>query len=336
MNQTETALELRGENLPALKLAVEMWAARTTDASSPRREDYLRDKRGVVLSFFAFAGKHPAEVVPADVKRWREHLEGRNLKETTVYHWLSLVSSFYEWVIAAGNLDPGLRLNPARPALPKPPKPYSSGSAKSLEDWELAALLGEVEQKAVRGNVVAKRDLAILLLYVLTGLRRQEVIRLTGRDVVLREDRVTVRTKVKGGEFRSLAVADPSVREALLDYLSASGRAGALSSPAPLWTRHDHAGRPGAALTSHAFVKNLKRYALRAGIGEVRLHQTRHTFGRIVSEETGSMEKVQEALGHRNRSTTHVYVAQIVEKRDLYSGRILDRLKGARRPSGES
>jgi hypothetical protein len=35
-------------------------------------------------------------------------------------------------------------------------------------------------------------------------------------------------------------------------------------------------------LTSHAFVKNFKRYARDAGVREVQQHQTQHTSARIV------------------------------------------------------
>lgn len=94
-----------------------------------------------------------------------------------------------------------------------------------------------------------------------------------------------------------------------------------------MWTRHDRAGRPGAALSSHAFVKNLKRYARGAGVGDVHLHQTKHSFARIVAEETGSITDTQDALGHRNASTTRVYVQRIAVKRDRHSQKITSRLR---------
>lgn len=97
-------------------------------------------------------------------------------------------------------------------------------------------------------------------------------------------------------------------------------------SDRPLWTRHDRAGKPGAPLTSHAFDKNLKQYARAAGVGKVHIHQMRHTFARIVAEETGSIIETQDALGHKNLSTTRVYVRRIVVKRDRHSRRITSRL----------
>jgi site-specific recombinase XerD len=90
-------------------------------------------------------------------------------------------------------------------------------------------------------------------------------------------------------------------------------------------TRHDRADRLGEALSSHCFVKNLKKYAKEAGVEGFHLHRTRHTFARIVSEVTGDITATQNALDHQNRSTTRVYVQRIAVKRDLYSEEISKR-----------
>jgi site-specific recombinase XerD len=94
---------------------------------------------------------------------------------------------------------------------------------------------------------------------------------------------------------------------------------------APMWTRHDNPRLTGEALTSHAFVRNLKLYAREAGLGHVHLHQTRHTYARIVSEETGSMTATQDALDHADLSTTAVYVQRIAVKRDHYTNEVSKR-----------
>ena len=47
---------------------------------------------------------------------------------------------------------------------------------------------------------------------------------------------------------------------------------------------------------------------------------------RMAAEDTGSITEMQEALGHRNLSTTRVYVESIAIKRDKYSDRISKRV----------
>jgi integrase len=174
---------------------------------------------------------------------------------------------------------------------------------------------------------VGKRDYALLLFYFLTGLRRSEVISLRGRDMEFKEDTLVIKYRRKGGKFTAREVSDPSAHEALTDYLMASGRLNVLGSERPLWTRHDRAGKPGAPLTSRAFVENLKGYAKSAGLAHIHLHQTRHTYARIVAEETGSFLEAQEALDHENQAATRVYVQRITVKADRHGRRIADRMK---------
>lgn len=135
---------------------------------------------------------------------------------------------------------------------------------------------------------------------------------------------------MKGGRYRTMKVNDPDVKATLLDYLTEAKRLHVLKTDAPLWTRHDHQKFAGESLSSYAFVKNLKRYARDAGVGDVHLHQTRHTFARIVQEETGSFNETQEALDHENLATTRVYVQRIAVKADKHSRKIAERMKASR------
>jgi integrase len=304
----------------AIKNAATLWADATTDAESARRTDLLRDKIRAVVTFFEFTGKHLVAVLPSDVKRWQEAQEAAGLRHSTVYTRLSLLSSFFEWAKREPAIGALLTSNPVRLARPKAPRAYQTESAKALSDDELRALLAVVRSRAQdSAAVTAKRDYALLLLYVLTGMRRQELISLRGRDVKLHGDTLIISGRVKGGDYVGREVRDPVVRSALLDYLSAGNRQDVLGSERPLWTRHDRAGKPGAPLTSHAFVLNMKSYARNAGIKDFHLHQTRHTFARLVAERTGSIVETQDALGHKNPATTRVYVRRIAVKRDKHS-----------------
>jgi integrase len=306
-----------------LKGAVSLWASSTT-GESERRQDLLRDKQRIVLSFFRHVEKLPGEVEPTDVQGWLRDLEGKGISAGTSYQHACLLSSFYSWALKDPEVGQHVRRNPARLARPRAPKPYQTESVKGLSDEEVGALVRAVRRRAQGGDIVGKRDYALLLLYLATGLRRQEAISLRGKDVHLGET-LMLEYRAKGGDYRSREVREPQVKEALMDYLSSAKRLHALKSDAPLWTRHDRAGKPGETLTSHCFVKNLKKYAKEAGVEGFHLHRTRHTFARIVSELTGDITATQNALDHQNRSTTRVYVQRIAVKRDLYSEEVSKR-----------
>src|SRR5215213_9534781 len=225
----------------ALRGAVSLWASATT-SKSERCADLLRDKQRIVLNFFRHTGKLPSEVEPADVQGWLRDLEEEGISASTCYQHACLLSSFYSWAMKDPEVGQHVRRNPARLARPKAPKPYQTESVKALSDEEVGLLVSTLRRRAQAGEVVGKRDYALLLLYLATGLRRQEAIGLRGKDVHVGETLV-LEYRAKGGDYRGREVKESRVKEALLDYLMASGRMHALKTDAPLWTRHDRAGK---------------------------------------------------------------------------------------------
>src|SRR5215213_4157538 len=97
----------------ALHTAIQFWAEGSTRAETFDRAAKLHDKMQVVDSFFAFTGKHPGDVNPDDVRRWREHLESRKQKPATVYARVSRVSAFFKWLMTDPMLGQHIRSNPA-------------------------------------------------------------------------------------------------------------------------------------------------------------------------------------------------------------------------------
>ena len=310
-----------------------MWATATT-RDGERQDDLLRDKSRVVRHFFAFVGKSPQNAAPGDVAAWLDELREHGIPTTnkdgelepgepysaaSVYAAASRVSSFYKWLAKDERLR-GLS-NPVELARPASPKSYEG--AQALSDDELAALLGVVKANADDGDLTAKRDYALLLFFVLTGHRREEVLRLTWGNLK-KNGVLTVRFLNKGGDYTSEEV-NLACWDALVDYLRAAGRLDGMTPDSPLWVGHDRAGQATGALSSHAFAKNLKRYARLAGLDAIHVHQLRHTFARLVGEDEGDLTKVQHALGHKNLNTTRVYLPRVTTKRDTFSAGIARR-----------
>ena len=89
-------------------------------------------------------------------------------------------------------LGQAIRNNPVSLARPRAPRAYQTESSKALDDSQLRTLLGVVRGKASGGDIVARRDLAILLFFLVTGMRRSEVIGLRGGDLDLREEMLII------------------------------------------------------------------------------------------------------------------------------------------------
>lgn len=316
MNNTLTTIDRRS----TLK-AVTLWAEATTSTETPRRGDLLRDKARAVVDFFVYVELHPTQVIPDNVRRWRLDLERRDLASTTVYGMIGKVSSFYEWLIKASVMD----ANPVELVRPKAPKAYQGETVKALTRQQVNALLGVVKVKADSGDVIGKRDYALLLFFFETGMRREELIGLKYGDTE-NADTDTITTRLKGGEIVTVEVKNQKVWRAIFDYLEASGRLESIKDHHPLWARHDP-GRQGLhdALSSYGFVKNLKAYAKAAGIEGMHLHRTRHTVAKFVAEEHG-IGAAQERLLHVNQATTRQYTGRLKMRRGAPGG--LDTLLG--------
>lgn len=316
-------------NEEAVLAALELWSSATTSLSSPRRDDILRDKLRMVRDFFDSTRKPPAAVTSQDVLFWQRRMTERELASETIYGHISRLSSFYRWMVKHPQLAKAIPVNPVDLARPRRDVPYSSPKTKAWTTEETKALLAHVRTQAETGRVIAKRDYALLLMYMTTGLRRREIIQLRGADVEIATTGLVLNLAMNGGARKTVGVDAPQLVDALRDYLDASGRAWPIDDNAPLWLAHDRAAGPraeNATLSSHGFVKNLKQYAEAAGLGEVHLQQTRHTFAALVSEEADSLSDVQEALHHERTTTTRAYLDRLVVKSGKYSRKILKKL----------
>ena len=337
--QTDAAL---GALPPETEIAnpITWWAEARTAAATAERPAMIRSKSQAVLAFFRFCRQRPEAVTDGDVRAWIADLRAQGLAEGTVYGRVSKLSSFYMWAMQDARLRRLITRNPVALVRPRAPKPYQNRKAQALTAEEAAALLDVVRARADRGDIVGKRDYALLRLFLMTGMRRREIVNLQWQDVRCEPDGQTLvlLARVKGGDLLEREVQDPQTLAALLTYLRESGRLAAMQPASPLWAAHDHARatppgggrtaadgqpelrRPEDPLTGWGLAKNLKRYAAQAGLPAFHLHQTRHTFARIIAERSGSLPEVQQALNHQHIATTRHYVRRIARRRDRYSG----------------
>jgi len=301
-----------------IQRAVAVWARARTDADTSRRLDLLRDKSKMVMSFFDFAGVHPAVATPQDVEGWIQHLTDKGLSSATIYAHASRLSSWYKWAMSDDRTKQLVQGNPVVLARPKAPKAYNN--IQALTPKEITALLDAVP----RDTVVGKRDYALLVWYLLTGHRRAEVARLKWGDLK-RNGALQVTFLIKGGDYRAEQVSE-TCWDALEDYLKASNRLDGMTSDTPLWVGHSFSNTGDTPLSSHAFVKNFKKYARLAGLEDIHLHQLRHSSAAWLAEEAGDLAQVQTFLGHKNLATTRVYVNSIAVKQDNHSSVIAGKL----------
>ena len=165
------------------------------------------------------------------------------------------------------------------------------------------------------------RDLAIVGLMLLQGLRSKEVIALNREDVLLAESQVRVHGK--GSKIRLLPLASETVQ--LLDhYLWLERPVGCGTA---LFVSLKGPAR-GTRITP-AGLRSLFRYHRRAsGILHAHPHRFRHTFASDMVRAGISLPALMQLMGHAHISATMIYVH--ISPRDVfeqYSRAVAQRLR---------
>ncbi|GAB6852430.1 tyrosine-type recombinase/integrase [Paraburkholderia kururiensis] len=259
------------------------------------RRAYRNDLR----DFMAFTGiARPEEfrvVTRAHVLAWRKVLEDRALSGATIRRKLAALSSLFDYLCEKNAVD----ANPVRGA--KRPKMDShEGKTPALGDHQARALLDAPDASTLKGL----RDRALLSVLLFHGLRREEVCRLTVRDVHARRGVLHLRVHGKGSKIRYLPL-HPGTAERIHAYLEAAGHGGLPA--APLFQPVKRA--TGAAITPDGVYRVVCAYAAQAGIAVEGLgvHGLRATAATNALDHEADIAKVQEWLGHANIATTRLY-----------------------------
>ena len=267
---------------------------------APRtRVEYLADLRDA-LAFLQEKGVERANrVAQGDLEAYLAELDRRGLKGSSRRRKATSLRVFFRFLHLQGHLQ----LSPAEQLVP-PAK--ESGQPRFLTSAEYQRLLAAARHHP--------RDLAILELFLQTGIRRLELANLLLADAELpaklpRGERaigaLTVRSG-KGRKDRTVTLNDPAVR-ALKAYLAVRPP----SDDPRLFLSKFKKG-----LGSWGVEDVVKKYLRLARIEGAAVHALRHTFATQHVRKGTELSVVKEALGHQNLATTSRYVGLVREQMD--------------------
>lgn len=146
-----------------------------------------------------------------------------------------------------------------------------------------------------------KRDYALILMLMKTGLRRAELAALNRADIKIMDGHHVAVVEHGKGDKRRIVKLRVDVYRGLEDYLSARGNEGEALFVS--FRRGDHP--TGSRMTNKAVELIVKKYAP-AGT-ELTPHGLRATFATLTLEAGASLHQVQYALGHKDPRTTERY-----------------------------
>jgi integrase/recombinase XerC len=201
----------------------------------------------------------------------------------------SALRSFFVFCVESG----WIKANPARlirssPATPKEPT--------TLAEAEIAAIRAVL---AKQPGPLADRDRLIFEILLGTGMRLGSLVSLNVADIDLTGGIIHIRTK---GGRRAKVFLNPQLQRLIARYLRKVAPEANTGPNSPLF-RSIHGRRLGARQIQLNFAKWCREAGITASV-----HSLRHTFATRLYHKTGDLHLVQRALGHRQITTTEVYL----------------------------
>ena len=265
------------------------------------RRAYLR----VLREFFQVVkGIAPTAVTPRHVLAWRELLIQRRQKPNTIAFKLSVLRSFFAYLLAGGVIS----LNPASSKLVPPPPVPEEQAGRALTIKEARLLLAAPDKNTVSGA----RDYALMITMLKLSLRVSEVCALRGSSLKWSHGRWVVKFTGKGSRERTLPLPD-EVRLAMKAYLAldqarrknqhCDGDNAWLFQPLVNYRTLEF-NKPLTERMAHQLVKKWGAYC---GLGSLSPHDLRRTAITRALDQGLSYRQVQMMSGHKDPKTVMRY-----------------------------
>jgi len=245
------------------------------------------------LSLLRKRGKPVGRVTVADLDAFvREQAE--HVSRRTVARGCTALRSFLRFLRSTGRLRRDLSACVIAPRVRMAERP-----PRALPWVDVRRILQSIPQAEPPG----KRDFAMLLMLALYGLGAAEVLALQLENVEWKSGVICVR-RPKTGVRIELPLL-PTVARALTAYLQSE-------RPPCAQTRRIFVSAtiPYEPLTSAAIRHQIRRYARQAGVAAevIGAHAFRHAHASRQIDAGASLKVVSDILGHRQPSSTSVYV----------------------------
>ena len=172
-----------------------------------------------------------------------------------------------------------------------------------LTEAEAHAILRVPDRRTNQG----KRDYAITVTLLTTGLRKAEICGLKVGDLKTYRNQAVIDVIGKGRKFRRIPL-EANTLVAIQDYLKANGNG--INPDHPIfYTLGKHGPYEEKPLTPKAVDCLVKSLAKKALIRKrIHPHVIRHTFATTLLDKGNDLKTVQSLMGHSHIRTTEAYL----------------------------
>lgn len=286
------------------------FAARRPRKDSPHTTDaYRRDLAGITTLLLQELDCSPAdltvEMLTAQALRAAFGVFADSHAKSSVLRAWSTWNQFLTFCVSDGLLAGNPMGAVARPkAPPLTPKPLRGEETPE----QLLAAAADGSRRA--RDPWPERDVLVIALGLVAGLRAAEMRALTVRSLVGREGEMRLHVHGKGSRDRSIPV-QPIMEKIIKEYLESCRRRfpqQRFGPSTPLL--RDRAGEPIGRGALEYLVKSCYRWAGlhdRVPVG-ANLHALRHTFATRLAEDGATASEIMALLGHASLATSQNYI----------------------------
>ena len=259
-------------------------------------ENTINSYKNDLDCFKDFFKKDLTKINLDDMHKYLNHLNKENKKATTVAHNITVINSFYSFLISENIIATNPCTNIISPKLAKKLPNY-------LTEEEVDKLL----------NIPLKtaydyRNKAMLELLYATGIRVSELINLKFVNLELQDD--FIRVMGKGSKERIIPMSNIS-KKYLIEYIEIYRKTLLKSKD----SEYLFINNQGNVISRVGFFKIIKKLCLENNISKnVSPHILRHSFATHLLAHGADLRVIQELLGHSDISTTQIYAHLINDK----------------------
>lgn len=245
-----------------------------------RKRSWMTDRSIYIRHIRPHMGSRPVTGISfGEVSGWLELKRAESYAPSTCNRMLAVLRSVFRLALQRGVISG------RSPCAGVRPFPVPGGRERFLGREEALRLFRELERQSCR-------EAAPLKLLMLTGARKREILRARWRHIDFERGILTVPVSKSGGP-----------RHILLSGAALGVLRGLRATAASEWIFPSrNPDRPISDI--FGFWKALR---CRLGLGDVRIHDLRHTFASILVSSGQSLYVVQKLLGHKRPETTIRY-----------------------------
>jgi site-specific recombinase XerD len=237
------------------------------------------------------------------------------IARTTVNQRLAIISSFYRFV-ESNNRWKGR--NPVKAISRRRVQDYDS--AQSLSTESVQAGFKKMNQSTLQG----KRDFALFVIGLSTGIRLSALAGITLEDVQVKDGATRIKVHEKGGEEYTHILSTEAAKALHtylegLRYLDDPTYPEERDSKAPIWiniSRNTKYHKMPLGLRGIALL--CKKY-----FHVTKVHTLRHTLTEAMHSKGASIREISEQLHHKNIATTQRYFDRRNAEKNPYADDIL-------------